>query len=94
MPVTGPGPVLVPTERQLLAVRAASALFRTPVGGEKAPRANGLFFLKLVRIKSLPRDPLLTAEVDKHAWSRAGTSPQGKKRAGQQGAEHERHRTD
>lgn len=39
----------------------------------------GLFSLKLVRIKSLPRDPLWTAEVGKHDWSRSGTSPQGKK---------------
>lgn len=93
-PITGPRPVAAPTERQLLAVRVASALFRTLVGGGEAPRVYGLFSLKLVRIKSLPRDPLWTAEVDKHGWSRSGTSPQGIKRAGQQGTEHERHETD
>lgn len=32
-PRTGPRPVAAPTERQLLAVRVASALFRTLVGG-------------------------------------------------------------
>lgn len=58
------------------------AFFWTPRGTE-APRARGLFWWGLVRIKSLPCGPLCPAEVDKHGRSRSETSPRGKKsRAG------------
>lgn len=45
-PITGPRPVAAPTERQLLAVRVASALLRTPVGGERGSQSVWFVFSK------------------------------------------------
>lgn len=80
MPVTGPGlRSCLQRDSCWPPGQPRGLRFSDSSGGTGAPRAYGLFSLKLVRIKSLPHSPLCPAEVDKHNWSRSKASPWGKK---------------
>lgn len=87
--VTRPWAEVMPMERQLPAIHGGIAFFwggSWDLWGTEAPRAQGLFCWKLVRINSLPCPPLCPAEVDKHNRSRSDTSLRGTKRKAAQSA--------